>query len=117
MNLLSRIIDTSTDPLLHVIRDDAEPIRVLPPLSLNLHDSEEHGSVQDYLVVRMSHHHPMFKDDNAKAHCYLYEAARSFQCAVSTKPCHKKNNGRDVFIFSLAMRWKRKMGARDQEGI
>ena len=50
------------------------------------------------LVMRASHTHPNFKEDNSNLYYYIEKATRSPRYAASINPYHKNNNGRDAFI-------------------
>ena len=49
--------------------------------------SEEHGSVDKELIMRASHTHPRFKEDNSKVYYYIKEAKMTTRYAASIKTC------------------------------
>ena len=50
------------------------------------------------IIMRASHTHPHFKEDNSKVYYYIEETTRTTSYAASVKPYQKKNNGREKFL-------------------
>ena len=65
----------------------------------------------------MFNDHALFKDNNAKVHYYLEEAAQSTQHGSLIKSYQIKKNGRDDWLPLVGnTHWRGEMGAIDQEG-
>ena len=62
--------------------------------------SEEAGSIQEELINRASHDHPLFREDNKKLYYKLEEATRTKAYAASIKPFQRPHDGRGAY-FSL----------------
>ena len=69
--------------------------------ALNAPHSTEHGSVEDELITRVSHTHPLYRGDNAAVYYQLEEATRVTSYAASIKPFQRTKNDRDAW-FALA---------------
>ena len=64
-DFLHRKIGARKIPLAYITRDTAVAPNIVPALANNMPHSEEHGSVEDDLVARASHTHPLYRDDNS----------------------------------------------------
>ena len=80
-------------PLAYVTRKDDDVPALVPPLMAGQPHSEVHGSIEGEMIVRASHTHAMFRDDNAAANA-LEEATCSTSYAASIKPFQRMKNGR-----------------------
>ena len=88
-----------TTLLSYAIREDNAPSKSLPPLALKSPNPEEHGSVDDKLVARMSYDYSLFKDKNARVQYFLDDAEQVTQRTASTKHCQRKNNDRGSWLL------------------
>ena len=95
---LNRKIGARTIPLAYVIRQNATPPAVVPPLETSLPHSAEHGSVEADLIARALHTHPLYRDDNAEVYFDLEQALRGTSYIASIKPFQRSRNGRDAFF-------------------
>ena len=59
------IIGVRDVPLLYVIRD-LDIVPPAAPLTIDQPHSVEHGTVEDELIARTSHSHPLFRNDNGE---------------------------------------------------
>ena len=84
-------------PLAYVIRDDAVVAVPGPPLAHHQPHSNEHGSVEGELIARLSHTHPIFRDDNKMVYDHLEVATCSTIYAASIKPFQRTKNGRSAY--------------------
>jgi hypothetical protein len=58
--------------------------------------SAEHEQIENELIARASHGHPLFREDNLSACHMLEEATRATSHdAASIKPFQRSKNGRD----------------------
>jgi hypothetical protein len=92
-DILHRCIGVRMIPLAYVIRELETPV----PITI-LAAGEPHsalaGSIENELIIRGSHTHPLYRDDNAAVYYKLEEATRSTSYAASIKPYQKAKNGR-----------------------
>ena len=101
LDFLSRLIGVRNTPLTHVVRETVEVDIGTEVVLLNgCCYTEESGSIEQELISRASHKHPLCKDDNARIYFLLEESTRSTSYAASIKPFQKKRNGRDAW-FSI----------------
>ena len=115
LDLLSRSVGARNTPLIYVVRIEIEVDNDAP---LHLPEGQcytaKSGSIEQELITRASHSHPMFKEDNAKVYYLLEEATRGTTYSASIKPYQKRKNGRDAW-FSLkdqyagVDKWKREL--------
>ena len=101
-DFLARVIGARTIPLSYVIRVVEDVPVNAPNLAANQPYSFEHGSVEDELVARASHTHPLFRDDNASVYHYLEEATRGTVYAASIKPFQRTKNGRAAWLAMVS---------------
>lgn len=96
---LHRVIGIRKIPLAYVIRPDAVPEHIDGcPRANNLPHSTKHGSIEDELVARASHGHPLYREDNQAVYYQLEEATRSTPYAASIKPYQRTRNGREAWL-------------------
>ena len=111
-------------PLAYVIREDDDVSANAPPLANvpallgggSYPYSAEHGSVEDELVARGSHTHPLFRNDNAQVYHYMEEATRGTIYAASIKPSQRTKNGRKAWRALVAQyvgkdKWEKELKA------
>ena len=91
---LHRVIGVRMIPLAYVTRKDDDVPSVAPPLQDGQPHFEVHGSIEGEMIVRASHTHAMFRDDNAAVYYAFKEATRSTSYAASIKPFQRTKNGR-----------------------
>ena len=100
-DFLSRVIGMRVIPLSYVIRETETVPAAAPQLATvaitlggGVHPySVEHGSVEDELIARGSHIHPLFRNDNAQVYHFLEEATRGTIYAASIKPSQSRKDG------------------------
>ena len=73
-------------PLAYVTRATATAPGACPPRATDMPHSTQHGSVKADLVARVSHTHPLYRDDNSTVYYYLEEATWTTSYAASIKP-------------------------------
>ena len=95
---LHRIIGSHMIPLAYVIREHVNPPGAAPPRATSQPHLEEHGSVEMDMIMRASHDHALFREDNAKVYFKLEEATRSTMYAASIKPYQRTKNGQGAWI-------------------
>jgi hypothetical protein len=107
LDFLSRLVGVRNMPLTYVVRETVEVDIGTEVILLNgCCYTEESGSIEQELIIRASHKHPLCKDDNARMYFLLEEATRSTSYAASIKPFQKKRNGRDAwFSIKKTTRW------------
>ena len=95
---LHQVIGSRMIPLAYVIREHANPPGAAPPRANSQPHSEEHGSVELDMIMRASHDHALYREDNAKVYFKLEEATRLTMYAASIKPYQRSKNGRGAWI-------------------
>ena len=73
-------------PLIYTVIEHVVPVDTLPPLATYIPHSAIHGSVEEDLIARASHNHPLFKDDNAEVYYNLETDLRGTTYLASIKP-------------------------------
>ena len=99
-DFLSRVIGLRMIPLSYVIRETETVSAAAPQLASvalalggGVHPySVEHGSVEDELIDRGSHPHPLFCNDNVQVYHFLEEATRGTIYAASIKPSQRRKD-------------------------
>ena len=90
LDLLSRLVGTRNIPLIYIVRTEVEIDNNMP---LHLPEGQcytsESGSIEQELITRASHNHPIFKENNAKVYYLLEEATRGRTYSASIKPYQK----------------------------
>ena len=94
---LHRVIGVRVILLAYIIHTDSGVPMPAPPLAPNQPHSKAHGSIENKLVERASHEHPLFRDDNSEVYFKLEEATCGTTYAVSIKPFQCAKNGRGVY--------------------
>jgi hypothetical protein len=96
-DFLHQAIGVRMIPLAYVTRADTNVPAAAPALATHRPHSTEHGSVEEELVARANHDHPLFRDDNSKVYYFLEEATRTTSYAASIKPYQRAKNGRGAW--------------------
>ena len=73
------------------------PPTAAPLVNYYLH-SEKHVFVEGELILRASHNHSLFPEDNSQVSCHLEEVRQTISYAVSVKTSQRTNNGRYVWM-------------------
>ena len=85
-------------PLIYTVREHVVPVDALPPIATYMPHSVIHGSVEEYLIARESHDHPLFKDDNAEVYYDLETAVRGTTYLASIKPFQRQKDGSGALL-------------------
>ena len=93
------IIDVRDAPLLYVIRD-LEIVPAATPLAIDQPHSVERGTVEDELITRTSHTHPLFRYDNGEVFDLLETSLRGTNYSAAIVQFRKAQDGRSAY-FSL----------------
>lgn len=94
---LHRMIGVRTIPLAYIIR----PTVVVPAIGLiaaGTPHSAEHEAIENELIARASHGHPLYREDNSTVYYKLEEATRATSYAASIKPFQRTKNGREAWL-------------------
>lgn len=97
MDYLSRKVGLRCIPLSYVVRETEAVPAIAPVLALDLPHSEQFGSVEEDLIQRASHTHPLFRDDNAQVYYDVEEGLRGTSYLASIKPHQRAKNGRGAY--------------------
>lgn len=95
-DFLSRKIGVRFIPLAYVVRDEEDVPVAVPALANGMPHSTTHGSVEEEMVARASHGHPLFREDNSKVYFLLEESLRGSTYAPSLKPYQNNKDGRSA---------------------
>lgn len=98
VDYVHRLVGARTIPLAYVIREDAVVPAVCQPIDPGHPHAAEYGSIEDELIARASHEHPLYKTDNASVYYKLEESTRGTAYAASIKPYQRGKNGRGAFL-------------------
>ena len=114
------VIGVRHAPLAYVIRPDDTVVMPPPALAHQRPYSNEHGSVEAELIARLSHNHPLFRDDNQKVFHLLEEATRNTAYGATIKPFSRTKNGRDAYLALISQhagrdKWEKEL--RTQENF
>ena len=86
-DFLSRVVGIRKIPLSYVIRADAAVVPpVAPTIAAGKPHSEAYESIEDEIVARAPHDHPLYRDNNAQVYYLIEEATRTTVYAASIKP-------------------------------
>ena len=80
------VIGERNIPLSYLIRENDVAALIVPPLAADKSYSTEHGSVEEELVARATHHDTLYREDNKSLYHMLEEGVRNTPCAASLKP-------------------------------
>jgi hypothetical protein len=86
--------------LAYVIRPDTT-VGAITALHAGSPHSTEHGSVEDELIARASHAHPLYREDNQLVYYKIEEGVRSTSFAASIKPFQRTKDGRSAWLALL----------------
>jgi hypothetical protein len=95
-DILHRCIGVRMIPLAYVIRELEVP-EAITILAAGQPHSTIAGSIEQELISRGSHNHPLFRDDRASVYYKLEEATRGTSYAASIKPFQRSKDGRGAF--------------------
>ena len=84
--------------LIYTVRENILPVDTLPPLATDMPHSAIHGSVEEYLISRALHYHPLFKDDNDDVYYNLVTALRGTTFLALIKPFQRPKDGRGALL-------------------
>ena len=104
-------------PLAYVVRELEIP-EAITDLAAGQPHSTIAGSIEQELISRGSHNHPLFRDDRASVYYKLEEATRGTSYAASIKPFQRSKDGRgafDVIInqFTGEDKWKSEIKVKE----
>ena len=95
---LTRVIGERKIPLSYLIHKNDVAEVIVPPLAADKAYSKEHGSVEDELVARATHHDTLYREDNKSLYHMLEEGVRNTPCADLLKPFFLGKDGREAFL-------------------
>jgi hypothetical protein len=117
-DILHRCIGVRMIPLAYVIRE----VAVAPAITA-IETGQPHstiaGSIEQELITRASHAHPLFRDDCASVYYKLEEATRGTSYAASIKPFQRAKDGRGAFEaiinqFAGEDKWESEIKAKEE---
>lgn len=84
-------------PISNVIREDVVPAPA-PALAADMPHSDEYGSIQEELKMRISHAGALYRDDNQCVFDDIESATRGTKYAASIAPFKRRRDGRGAFM-------------------
>jgi hypothetical protein len=102
IDYLHRCIGVRMIPLAYVVREVEDPPAAAPPLAANSPHSEEHKSIENELIARAKHEHPLFRNDNKKVYNMLEVATRGTQYSATLKGFQRNKDGRGAYLSILS---------------
>jgi hypothetical protein len=93
-DVLRQCFGVRSIPLIYVTRENEAVPVAISPLAAGQPHSVEAGSVEEELIARASHNHPLFREDNGLVYFKLEAATRGTSYAASIKPFQRARNGR-----------------------
>ena len=63
--------------------------------------TEDSGSLEEELIKRALHYHPLFKEENDVVLNMLEEGTSTTECCVSNKPFQRKKDDRSAWLSML----------------
>ena len=108
---LHGVIGVRTISLAYVIRPEAA-VPAIGPQAAGTPHSAEHEAIETELIVRASHGHPLFREDNSAVYYKLEEVTRATSYAASIKPYQRTKNGREPWLALSSQYYAG--GSRDQ---
>lgn len=85
-------------PLAYVLRENVAVPATAPALQAGQPHSDEHGSVREEMIARLSHTHGLYNDDNALVWDDIEAATRGTKFAPTIAPFKKSKNGRAAYL-------------------
>jgi hypothetical protein len=84
-DMLCQCFGIRSIPLIYATRDDEAVPAAVPSLAAGQPHSVVAGSVEEELIARASHNHPLFREDNGLVYFKLEAATRGTAYAASIK--------------------------------
>ena len=97
-NYADQKIGVQNAPISNVIREDVVPAQPAPALAADMPHSDEHGSIQEELKMRISHTGALYRDDNQCVFDDIEAATRGTKYAASIAPFKRRRDGRGAFM-------------------
>jgi hypothetical protein len=115
---LHRTIGVRTIPLAYVIRPTVA-VPPIGPIAAGAPHLLEHEAIENELIARASHAHPLYREDNSNVYYKLEEATRATSYAASIKPFQRTKNGRVAWLALLNQyagkdKWEAKIKRHEQ---
>ena len=98
MDTMHVLIGARKIPLAYVLRKNANAPAIAPNLATDQPHLAEAGSIEVKLILRASHNHPLFCNNNAAVYHKLEEASRGATFAASIKPFLRAKNGHGAYL-------------------
>ena len=116
---LRAIIGVQGVPLAYVIREIDMVAVIPPPLAIDQPHSEEHGTVEDELIARTSHSHPLYMNDNGEVFDILETALRNTVFSATIVHFRKSRNGRGAYLSLVSQHagddvWQQTISSADE---
>ena len=93
-NYLNRRVGARCAGLSYVVRENEAVSATVPARALNEPHSEEYGSIEGDLTMRLSHSHALFKVDNAEVFDIIEQGVRGTDIAPTIAQYRKRRDGR-----------------------
>ena len=91
----AQVYGSRKSTLEYLLRTNVAVAAPHPGLMKNCPHSEAAGSIQGEMTLRLSHTHPLYRNDNKALYEILEEALRGTTYEASIKSFRRANNGRE----------------------
>lgn len=113
-----RIIGARNIALIYVIRQDDQVPAEFPEQGENIPHAKDYESIDQELILRASHDHPLFRVDNEQVYMELETATRGTQYAAAIAPHQRRKNGRAAYLaligqFAGVDKWEAELKAKE----
>ena len=93
-DFLNWSIEFQTTLMINVTREEVAVPVTDPTLGTNCPHYTEHVLVEEEIIARESHAHPLYHNDNSKVYYYLEESTRTKNYLASIKPFQQDKSGK-----------------------
>ena len=98
-DVMHRCVGSRTIPLAYVLRKDEVPEPAVAPVaSAGKPHAAEYVSIEEELIARATHTHPLYRDDNAALYFKLEESLRGTVYHPTILKFQKTKNGRSAYF-------------------
>lgn len=117
-DFMNQVYGSRDTPLSYVIRPSVDVPVPAPDLLNNQPHSAQHGSVEGELIARLSHTHPVFRDDNKAVYLHLEVATRGTVYSASITPFCRTKDGRSAYMALISQhagvdKWERELKSNE----
>ena len=117
MDHFHSIIGSRNVPLAYVVRE-SDAVAAIPDQAVGKAYSEQYGSIEEELINRATHNHPLFRVDNEAVYMELEAATRNTQFAAAIAPFQRRKDGRAAYVALISQyagndKWEAELKRRE----